>query len=222
MFDAVQQKLTDQWTARTSIRTAGDHLLTGLLFDDAGHRMAPTHATKAGIRYRCYVSLPCLHRETKTAKVGSVMRFPATDIGDVVLKSLNAHLRNQSGMPASAITAHSAIAEVIDRIDVYQDRLAIRLRSRESQSTTKLADDIEELTSSVHSLAEAAIQEIPTNPVAPWLLAKGGPTGAARTTPPSGQRHRTRQTLVGRIVLGSVTDAEQIALRERCRSVMST
>jgi hypothetical protein len=27
-------------------------LLTGLLFDDAGHRMVPTHATKAGIRYR--------------------------------------------------------------------------------------------------------------------------------------------------------------------------
>jgi hypothetical protein len=72
LFDAVQQKLTDQWTARTSVRNAGDHVLTGLLFDDAGHRMAPTHATKAGIRYRYYVSLPCLHGEAKTAKVGSV------------------------------------------------------------------------------------------------------------------------------------------------------
>jgi len=28
-----------------------DHLLTGRLFEDAGHRMVPTHATKAGIRY---------------------------------------------------------------------------------------------------------------------------------------------------------------------------
>jgi hypothetical protein len=56
LFDAVQQKLTDQWSARTSVRNAGDHLLTGLLFDDAGHRMTPTHATKAGIRYRYYVS----------------------------------------------------------------------------------------------------------------------------------------------------------------------
>jgi hypothetical protein len=37
----------------------------------AGHRMAPTHATKAGIRYRYYVSLPCLHGAAKTAKVGS-------------------------------------------------------------------------------------------------------------------------------------------------------
>src|SRR6266699_2651935 len=74
LFDAVQQKLTDQWTARTRIRNASDHLLTGLLFDDAGHRMVPTHATKAGIRYRYYVSLPCLHGEAKTASVGSISR----------------------------------------------------------------------------------------------------------------------------------------------------
>ena len=37
--------------------------------------MAPTHATKAGIRYRYYVSLPCLHGEARTAKVGSVSRL---------------------------------------------------------------------------------------------------------------------------------------------------
>src|SRR6267378_5806309 len=39
LFDAVQQKLTDQWTTRSTLRNANDHLLTGLLFDDAGHRM---------------------------------------------------------------------------------------------------------------------------------------------------------------------------------------
>jgi len=50
LFDAVQQKLTDQWTTRSTFRNANDHLLTGLLFDDAGHRMVPTHATKAGVR----------------------------------------------------------------------------------------------------------------------------------------------------------------------------
>ena len=27
LFDAVQQKLTDQWSTRTSVRNAGDHLL---------------------------------------------------------------------------------------------------------------------------------------------------------------------------------------------------
>jgi hypothetical protein len=72
--------------------------------------MTPTHATKAGIRYRYYVSLPCLHGEARTAKVGSITRVPAPDIEEIVVKSLNEHLRSQGGMPASTITSHSAIA----------------------------------------------------------------------------------------------------------------
>src|SRR6266436_270237 len=52
LFDAVRQKSLDQWSHRTILRNKSDHLLTGLLFDDAGHRMVPTHATKAGVRYR--------------------------------------------------------------------------------------------------------------------------------------------------------------------------
>ena len=66
--------------------------------------MTPTHATKAGIRYRYYVSLPYLQGEATTAKVGSITRVPAADIEEVVVKSLNEHLRSQGGMPASTIT----------------------------------------------------------------------------------------------------------------------
>src|SRR5688500_17464395 len=36
------------------------HALTGLLFDDAGHPMVPTHATKNRVRYRYYGSQPQL------------------------------------------------------------------------------------------------------------------------------------------------------------------
>src|SRR5258706_770521 len=64
-FDAVQQRLTDQWSHRNHAKTKSDHLLTGLLFGDPGHRMIPTHATKAGIRYRYYASLPHLKGESK-------------------------------------------------------------------------------------------------------------------------------------------------------------
>ena len=73
-----------------SIRTrnASAHLLTGLLFDDYGHRMVPTHATKAGVRYRYYVSLPPQHGKSKTASVRSVSRVPAADIEDTIVKLL--------------------------------------------------------------------------------------------------------------------------------------
>jgi Luciferase-like monooxygenase/Recombinase len=76
LFDAVRQKSLAQWSHRTTTRNKSDHLLTGLLFDDAGHRMIPTHATKAGVRYRYYVSTPVLHGEAKTVSAGSVSRVP--------------------------------------------------------------------------------------------------------------------------------------------------
>src|SRR6202167_1748489 len=102
LFDAVQQKLTDQWTARSIVRNTSDHLLTGLLFDDAGHRMVPTHATKFGVRYRYYVSLPHLHGESKTASFGSVSRVPATEIENIIVKSLGEHPIAQKEKPSSS------------------------------------------------------------------------------------------------------------------------
>src|SRR3982075_1862450 len=103
LFDAVQQKLTDQWTTRSTLRNANDHLLTGLLFDDAGHRMVPTHATKAGVRYRYYISLPHLYGESKTASVGSVSRVPASDIEDTVVNFLARRLIVQKKNSNSSI-----------------------------------------------------------------------------------------------------------------------
>src|SRR6202021_4290493 len=77
LFEAVRKKSLAQWSHRSTVRNKADHLLTGLLFDDAGHRMIPTHATKAGVRYRYYASTPLLHGEASTASAGSVPSIPA-------------------------------------------------------------------------------------------------------------------------------------------------
>jgi site-specific DNA recombinase len=99
LFESVRQKSLAQWSHRTIVRNKSDHLLTGLLFDDAGHRMIPTHATKAGIRYRYYVSAPFLHGEAKTATAGSISRVPAADIEDIVIKSMKEHLAASPTFP---------------------------------------------------------------------------------------------------------------------------
>src|SRR6266700_3748390 len=131
LFDAVQQKLTDQWSHRNHAKTKSDHVLTGLLFDDAGHRMIPTHATKAGLRYRYYASLPHLKGESKTVSVGSVSRIPATDIEDMIVKSVNEHLVAQHYQPtsSSAPADHRGviIAEQV-RIDLHRDRLIVQCK----------------------------------------------------------------------------------------------
>jgi site-specific DNA recombinase len=143
LFDAVQQKLTDQWTTRSTARNASDHLLTGLLFDDAGHRMVPTHATKCGLRYRYCVSLPHLHGESKTARVGSVSRIPATEIEDVIVKSLHKHLIAQKEKPpkATQVGDRKVLQDSIARIDVHEDHLAIRLKSADDEETSDSTDD---------------------------------------------------------------------------------
>jgi len=132
LFDAVQQKLTDQWSHRNHAKSKSDHLLTGLLYDDVGHRMIPTHATKAGIRYRYYVSLPHLKGESKTVSVGSISRIPATDVEDIIVKSVNKHLIARHDQPSSSsvdVDDRSVIAEQVVRIDVHKDRLSVRFKS---------------------------------------------------------------------------------------------
>src|SRR6185437_5626920 len=121
LFDAVRKKSLAQWSHRTVVRNKSDHFLAGLLFDDAGHRMIPTHATKAGIRYRYYVSAPFLHGEAKTASAGSISRVPASDIEDTVLKSMKEHLAaRQDKSTANAVRLEDRdLTQLITEIVVH-------------------------------------------------------------------------------------------------------
>src|SRR5258706_11876608 len=94
------------------------------------HQPCLVPATKAGIRYRYYVSLPHLKGESKTVSVGSVSRIPATDIEDVIVKSLNEHLVAQHDQPSSssapAADRGAMITEQVVRIAVHKNRLIVR------------------------------------------------------------------------------------------------
>ena len=213
VFDAVQQKLTQQWTTRSTTRNASDHLLTGLLFDDAGHRMVPTHATKAGVRYRYYVSLPHLHGESKTASVGSVSRVPATDIEDTIVNSLSESLVVQKEKPNSIITRpdRKVILEQVARIDVHEDRLAIRLKPAGDQGTADAADD----------LLSIPWLKPPSRKSRQILIPHDMPKSEVRPTRIERRARLVNAIARGRrwldeIVSGSVTDVQQIAARQKC------
>jgi site-specific DNA recombinase len=144
LFEAVRQKSVAQWSHRTVVRNKSDHLLTGLLFDDAGHRMIPTHATKAGIRYRYYASTPVLHGEARTASAGSVSRVPATDIEEAIVRSLKAHLAaKQDGSISSAVNLgdRDALAQLVAGIVVNRDRLVVRFKSDQTDEASDCPDD---------------------------------------------------------------------------------
>jgi site-specific DNA recombinase len=139
LFEAVRQKSLAQWSHRTVARNKSDLFLTGLLFDDAGHRMIPTYATKTGIRYRYYASTTVLHGEAKTASTGSVTRVPAAEMEDTIVKSLEAQLASEhDGSTSSALQLRdrAALAQLVAGIVVHRDRLVVRFKSDEPDETS--------------------------------------------------------------------------------------
>ena len=88
---AVQEQLKRNAVNRrsgTNARTPS--LLAGILFDDNGDRMVPSHATKAGRRYRYYVSRPATEKPQDAG-----WRLPALTIEDTVLNGVSALLRDR-------------------------------------------------------------------------------------------------------------------------------
>ncbi len=78
--DAVLSKLAGHaqgW--RSGARTKG---LAGLLHDERGNRLSPSHAVKKDVRYRYYVSQAVLQHQEGDS--GSVTRIPAREIEELV------------------------------------------------------------------------------------------------------------------------------------------
>jgi len=215
VIDAVRQKSLDQWSHRTIVRNKSDHLLTGLLFDDAGHRMVPTHATKAGVRYRYYVSTPFLHGEAKTASAGSVSRIPAADIEAVVVKFVQEHLatkQDKSTTGAVRLGDRGDLEQLVAGIVVCKDRLIVRLKSDNAEEASDCPDD--------QSLS-IPWQKPPSKRSREILL----PHNASRSKvrPQQFERRAGLVSAIARgrrwlddVVSGRVTTVAQLCTREKC------
>jgi site-specific DNA recombinase len=83
LWDKVHQVMaSNRHAASTGMRCESNSLFKGLVFDDAGNRMSPAHANKAGRRYRYYVSQALLQQRQESA--GSLPRLPAHDFEQLV------------------------------------------------------------------------------------------------------------------------------------------
>ena len=91
VFDAVQNILNENPNRHDTGYNRSDALLGGLLFDDRGNRMSPSHAKKKGVRYNYYVSTPAIQGRKEDS--GSVCRVPARAIEEAVIDALRARSR---------------------------------------------------------------------------------------------------------------------------------
>jgi DNA invertase Pin-like site-specific DNA recombinase len=90
-FGSVQRQLTGNAAERGSRTNAKvPSLLTGLVYDETGDRLCPTHANKKGRRYRYYISKRLMHG---TGTDG--WRLPAKELERVVLDALRDFLCDQ-------------------------------------------------------------------------------------------------------------------------------
>src|SRR6516164_7924467 len=211
LFEAVQQKLSAHQSHTTLTRQKSDHLLKDLLFDDAGHRMIATHASKAGVRYRYYVSEPGLHGEARTAAIGSVSRVPAPEIEQAISSALQKYITEQDSGASDRDDPvkfdHDGLATLVSRIEVQRTQLVMSLKpiDRSTEAAT----------------LSVPWQKPPSKRFRKILVPHGATPEDIR--PDRAERRLRLITAIARarrwldeIVSGSITDAAQLARPERC------
>jgi len=98
------------------------HPLVGLLWDDAGNRMSPTHGQKNGRKYRYYVSRAAMSGVPDAA--GSIPRISSETIENLALD----RVRLLAGAdPSSQIETPALLRAVVSKVIVSSDRVALHL-----------------------------------------------------------------------------------------------
>jgi len=123
-FDAVQRQLAGNAAERYSETNASaPSLLTGVVQDETGDRLCPTHANKKGRRYRYYISKRLMHG---TGTEG--WRLPARELERVVLHAVRDFLCDQLQL-VRALRLNDAHPENLRRITDRAAKLSCSLTS---------------------------------------------------------------------------------------------
>ena len=237
LFEAVQTRLDQQRSNHIAARHASDALLTGRIFDGRGNRMTPTHANKAGVRYRYYISTALIQGQAN--KPATLSRIPAAEIEQLVVTTVRQHVRatvhERSGVPdTSELNDKDLISTHVAFVDVKSDHLIIRLAIPSEQRTGKKVESNVCDRHDDNDRSQRGVVRVDDSIITiPW---KKSPAKRPREIIPPALvsprpdrrpiRAETRARLIASIArgrqwleeltVGWVTSAEQIAGRENC------
>lgn len=155
LWQAVQDQIGNNLRVhRTRSMAADPSLLTGLVYDNQGNRLTPTHTKNGARRYRYYVSNPLIESGRKLSQEG--LRLPARELEEVVLQSMAQFLMDESRLAglmddvaagemrsrmqhakglAKVLLAQNfsgkidVLSRVVQRITVYEDNIQIVVRT---------------------------------------------------------------------------------------------
>ena len=98
LWDEVQAMLAENRVDRAAGADAKQpSLLAGLIFDETGERLTPSHAVKKGTRYRYYVSRSLIIGTAKDQSNGR--RIPAANLEILVITKLRTFLADRRSDP---------------------------------------------------------------------------------------------------------------------------
>jgi hypothetical protein len=166
LWDAVQMQLANNAVKRRAgANAASASLLTGLLRDENGRLLKPSHASKSGRRYRYYIS-----REPENGVRATAWRLPAPAIEELVVRNVrtllddSARLMETLGLAdlsadrlkdmlaraalmkrrletASRTEMRTLLLETIERVELRPDRVRIGLSVKSLHGTLGTHDD---------------------------------------------------------------------------------
>jgi site-specific DNA recombinase len=97
LWDQVQAILAENRVDRATVADAKQpSLLAGLIFDQNGERLTPSHAVKKGTRYRYYVSRSLIVGTAKDKSTGR--RIPAANLETLVITKLRSFLADEGAI----------------------------------------------------------------------------------------------------------------------------
>jgi site-specific DNA recombinase len=128
LFNTAQDTRKRGASDRRQCNEKSGALLAGLLYDDKGNRMSPSHAQKRGLRYNYYQSW--VLAQGQKSKAGSVDRVSALEIDRVVSIAVTEHL---GAKESDAIQIRALVRSLVQQVVVHADCLKIALKSESGE-----------------------------------------------------------------------------------------
>jgi len=207
LWDEVQAALSENRVERiTRSRATAPGLLAGLVYDDGGERMTPTHANKNGTRYRYYLSQSLIKRGRPNAS-GAACRVPAADLEAIVEDRICTMLGDEAAIfeasGSTAIATSKALIKqaadlarrwptlpapdrramlhaLVARVDVHQEVVNITVRHAVLADIVKSGPDSSvSADTSTRMLSVAAL--VKRTGMETRLLVQGASSGECRT-----------------------------------------
>ncbi len=127
IFEEVQKLLYENKVDKTcGVKSSSNSLLAGLIYDDLGNKMTPSHSNSHGRRYRYYISRALKNNE----ETGSVSKIPAGEVEKFVIETTKEFLQDkkqiQNIVSEYKISKQNKLIYIAQNIQDYSEPKLIR------------------------------------------------------------------------------------------------